>query len=142
MTRRAALAAIGLAAVSLAAAQAERPVAIEGKWLTDDRKAIVVIGHCGGELCGAIDKILDRRRNVPTVDIQNPDQRLRNRPLVGLTILSGFHADGSRWRGGHAYDPMTGKSYHSSLALDGAQHLIVTGCVLFFCRSMTWQRLS
>lgn len=142
MTRGAALAVIGLAAAGLAAAQAERPAPIEGKWLTDDGNAIVVIGHCGGELCGAIHKVLDRGRNVPTVDIQNPDQRLRSRPLIGLTVLSGFRPDGAGWRGGRAYDPKTGKSYRSSLALDGAQHLIVTGCVLFFCRSMIWQRLS
>ena len=135
------LAAAGLLAAG-AAAQTERPEAIEGKWLTDDGKAIVSIGHCGRELCGAIDKVLDRGRNVPTVDIQNPDQRLRNRPLVGLTILSGFHSDGSSWRGGRAYDPKTGRSYRSTLALDGARHLVVTGCVLFICRSMIWQRLS
>ncbi len=86
--------------------------------------------------------MLDKRKNVPTVDIENPDQNLRNRPLVGLTVLSGFRANGESWRGGKAYDPKTGRSYRSTLALDGTRRLVVTGCILFFCRSMTWQRLS
>lgn len=141
MRRLAALAAAGLLVAASGPAQADRSVAIEGHWLTDDGKAIVTIGPCGRDLCGAIDKVLDHGRDVPTADVQNPDQRLRDRPLVGLTILSGFRPDGASWRGGRAYDPKTGRSYRSTLALDGARHLVVTGCVLFLCRSMIWQRL-
>jgi uncharacterized protein (DUF2147 family) len=131
----------GLVAGSTAAAQGGPP-RIEGKWLTDDGTAVVVIGRCGDTVCGAIGKVLDRDKNIPTVDIENPDARLRGRPLVGLTVLSGFRPDGASWRGGRAYDPKTGRSYRSSLALDGEQRLVVTGCVLFICRSMVWQRLS
>ena len=35
--------------------------------------------------------------------------------------------------------PTEGNSY---AMLDGDKRLIVTGCVLFICRSMVWQRLS
>jgi uncharacterized protein (DUF2147 family) len=120
-----------------------QPVAgVEGRWLTDDGKAVVVIDRCGGEICGAIARVLDKGSNVSTVDVENPDRHLRNRPLVGLTVLSGFRPDGASWRGGRAYDPKTGRSYRSTLALDGARRLVVTGCILFICRSMIWQRLS
>jgi uncharacterized protein (DUF2147 family) len=133
---------LGLVFASAAPAQPENRPRIEGKWLTDDGKAVVVIDRCGGAICGAIATVLDKGKNVPTADIENPDQRLRSRPLVGLTILSGFRPEGAGWRGGRAYDPKTGKSYRSTLALDGNRRLIVTGCVLFICRSMIWQRLS
>ncbi len=136
------IATIGLVLASGAAARPGQTAGIEGKWLTDDGKAVVVIDHCGQAICGAIATVLDKGRDVPTVDAENPDQRLRNRPLVGLTILSGFRPDGMSWRGGRAYDPKTGRSYRSTLALDGARRLVVTGCILFFCRSMIWQRLS
>jgi uncharacterized protein (DUF2147 family) len=136
------IAAIGLALAGGAAAQPGQTPGIEGKWLTDDGKAVVVIDHCGEEICGKIATVLDRRSNVPTVDIENPDRRLRNRPIVGLKVLSGFRAAGESWRGGKAYDPKTGRSYRSTLALDGARRLVVTGCILFICRSMIWQRLS
>jgi uncharacterized protein (DUF2147 family) len=131
---------LGLFSVGAAAAQPTPP--IEGRWLTDDGKAVVVIDRCGQEICGAIATVLDKRRDVPTTDVNNPDPQLRNRPIVGLTILSGFQPDGDGWRGGRAYDPKSGKSYRSTLALDGTKRLVVTGCVLFFCRSMIWQRLS
>lgn len=130
----------GLLLAGAAAAQPALP--IQGRWLTDDGKAVVVIDRCGHEICGAIATVLDKGRNVPTTDVNNPDPQLRNRPIVGLPVLSGFQPDGDRWRGGRAYDPKSGKSYRSTLELDGAKHLIVTGCVLFFCRSMVWQRLS
>jgi uncharacterized protein (DUF2147 family) len=142
MTTTPLIAAIGLVLAGSAAAQPGQTPGIEGKWLTDDGKAVVVIDRCGEEICGKIATVLDKRRNVPTVDIENPDQSLRNRPIVGLKILSGFRADREGWRGGKAYDPKTGRSYRSTLALDGARRLVVTGCILFICRSMIWQRLS
>ena len=142
MTPARLIAAIGLLLAGSAAAQPGPATGIEGTWLTDDGKAVVVIDRCGNEICGAIATVLDKGRNVPTVDIENPDRRLRNRPIVGLKVLSGFRADGASWRGGRAYDPKTGRSYRSTLALDGARRLVVTGCILFICRSMIWQRLS
>ena len=132
----------GLALATSAGAQPGRSPGIEGKWLTDDGKAVVVIDRCGQEICGAIATVLDKGQNVPTVDAENPDQRLRNRPIVGLKVLSGFRAEGASWRGGKAYDPKTGRSYRSTLALDGARRLVVTGCILFICQSKIWQRLS
>ena len=132
----------GLSLCASAAAQPGQMPGIEGKWLTDDGKAVVVIDRCGQEICGAIASVLDKGSNVPSVDVENPDQRLRSRPLVGLKVLSGFRAEGTAWRGGRAYDPKTGRSYRSTLVLDGTRRLVVTGCILFVCRSMIWQRLS
>ena len=133
---------LGLFVGSGAAAQPGPTPGIEGKWLTDDGKAVVVIDRCGQEICGAIATVLDKGKNVPTADVENPDERLRNRPILGLKVLSGFRAAGASWRGGKAYDPKTGRSYRSTLTLDGARRLVVTGCILFICRSMIWQRLS
>lgn len=63
------------------------------------------------------------------------------RPLVGLPILTGFRPSGSAYKGGRAYDPKTGNSYRSTLAMDGTDRLVLTGCVLFFCQSKYWTRL-
>src|SRR5690349_10010144 len=101
------IAAIGLILAGSAAAQPGQTTGIEGKWLTDDGKAVVVIDRCGEEICGKIATVLDKGKNVPTVDVENPDQHLRNRPILGLKVLSGFRADGENWRGGKAYDPKT-----------------------------------
>jgi uncharacterized protein (DUF2147 family) len=75
-----------------------------------------------------------------TTDRNNPDPRLRGRPIVGLTILSGFGRSGNIWTGGRAYDPKAGRSYRSNLALNPDGSLKVTGCVLFICQSQRWTR--
>ena len=114
---------------------------IEGLWLNDDRKGLVRIAPCGARLCGTIVKVLDRRPGAPATDIHNPDPALRGRPFVGLQVLTGFAPAGSGWSGGRAYDPETGKSYRSTLALNPDGSLKVTGCVLFICESRRWTRV-
>ncbi|WP_336952985.1 DUF2147 domain-containing protein [Sphingobium aromaticivastans] len=115
---------------------------IAGLWLTDDHKGVVRIEPCGPYLCGRVARILDRDPAVPRTDVNNPDSRLRNRPILGLTTLWGFSRAGQVWRGGRAYDPQTGKSYRSTLQLDADGSLKVTGCVLFICQSRRWTRVG
>jgi uncharacterized protein (DUF2147 family) len=115
--------------------------AIEGQWLTDDGKAVVMIDHCGAALCGRINRVMDRTPGIPTTDVHNPDARLRNRPITGLVILTGFMNERGKWVGGRAYDPKTGNSYRSRLELNADYSLRVTGCVLLFCQSKRWKRI-
>jgi uncharacterized protein (DUF2147 family) len=116
------------------------PASVEGRWLTDDREGVVSIVACGTQLCGRIVEVLDREPGVPSTDVNNPDLRLRRRPLVGLLTLWGFRHDGDTWDGGRAYDPKSGKSYRSSLTVERDGTLRVTGCVLFVCESRYWTR--
>ena len=88
---------------------------IVGRWLTDDRSAVVRIDRCGRSLCGVIERVLDPR--APARDINSPDRANRSRPLIGTTVLSGFGAAGDEWSGGRAYDPKSGRSYRSTLAV-------------------------
>lgn len=113
---------------------------IEGAWLTDDHKAIVAIRPCGRAMCGYIDKVLNKDPSVPRTDVENSDPRLRGRPILGLPVLTGFTPAGSVWKGGRAYDPKTGRSYRSTLGLNGDGSLKVTGCILFICQSQRWTR--
>ncbi len=137
---------IGTAALLLVAGRFSAAEAfnssIEGRWLTDDGKAVVTIGHCGETLCGNISKVLDTAPGVPRTDVNNPEARSRGRPILGLPVLTGFRLNGRRWTGGHAYDPKTGNSYRSVIELNGDGSLKVTGCVLFFCESKRWLRQS
>lgn len=120
---------------------AEAPAAIDGMWLTDDHKGVVRIAPCGELLCGYIARVLAKDPGAPTTDANNPDAHLRARPLVGLRTLWGFRRNGAAWDGGRAYDPQSGKSYRSSLALERDGSLKLTGCVLFICESRHWTRL-
>jgi uncharacterized protein (DUF2147 family) len=126
-----------LIALPLAAPlQAAEPVT--GLWLTDTKDGIVEIAQCGGRLCGRLARTLVPIKGPPS-DRNNPDPALRNRPIIGLPILTGFVADKTLWRG-TAYDPKNGKSYRSTLQRTGPSTLKLTGCVAIFCRSVTWTR--
>lgn len=112
---------------------------VTGRWVTDDGKAIVTIAECGRTVCGRISRILAPIPDGPPVDANNPDQALRKRPILGLTVLSSFTADGETWKG-RIYSPEEGKTYRSVMRRAGTDTIAVKGCVLFFCKSQTWTR--
>lgn len=113
---------------------------VEGRWLTDDGKGIVTVARCGASVCGRITRVLDSEPYVPSTDVNNPDGRLRSRPIVGLLVLYGFTFRDGKWSGGTAYDPKSGSSYRASLATGADGSLKLTGCVLFICKSKRWVR--
>ena len=127
-----------LPALALAAGAAAAPAPITGRWLTEGGKAVVEIAPCGKQLCGRIARVLKYTPGKPHTDVNNPDPTLRNRPIEGTTILTGFTADDDRWRG-RIYDPESGKTYRSEL-VGGGNTLDVKGCIAFFCRSQAWTR--
>ena len=113
---------------------------INGNWITQDKDAIVKIGPCGKTICGRIAKYLVTPPNgVDQRDINNPNEKLRSRKLLGTAVLTGFKRDGNKWRG-RIYDPKTGKSYRSVVQLQGANGLKVEGCIAFFCQGQNWRR--
>lgn len=114
------------------------PASINGKWKTEDKDAIVTINKCGASLCGKITQFLVTPPDgLGQKDVNNPDKNLRNRTILGLSFLTGFKADGNKWKG-RVYDPKSGKSYKSILykAKDG--RLVVKGCIAFFCSTQRW----
>lgn len=135
-------AATGLAILALHAAPAAAQSTINGNWLTDGGKAIVTIGRCGETICGRIARILVRTPDENQRDVNNPDAALRNRPIEGLRVLTGFRRDGDRYRHGRIYDPESGRSYNARLRLNADGSLRVTGCLSIGwpCQSQTWTR--
>ncbi|MEM1052095.1 MAG: DUF2147 domain-containing protein [Pseudomonadota bacterium] len=125
-------------AASASTAYAAEPIA--GRWVTEERDAVVEIKQCGSTTCGRIARFLitppdgaDQR------DINNPKPDLRKRKLLGLPILTQFREDGSKWRG-RIYDPNNGKSYRSVIQRKGANTIEVSGCIGPFCQTQTWRR--
>lgn len=132
-------------AAAFSAAFVGTPVAaqsVTGNWLTEDNRAIVAIGRCGNAICGEIRRVLVATPEEDQRDVNNPDPALRNRPIEGARVLTGFRRDGEAYRGGEIYDPENGRTYGARLELVGANRLKVTGCVLggIICRSQYWTR--
>ena len=132
--------AIFTAFISLNASPAFAAEPITGRWVTQDKDAVVEIKKCGSVICGRIAKFLitppdgaDQR------DINNPDANLRKRKLLGLAILTRFSKDDDLWRG-RIYDPNRGRTFRSVIRRTGANTIEVKGCVSFICQTQVWRR--
>lgn len=57
---------------------------------------------------------------TPLTDNKNPDESLRDRPVVGVDILQGFsYAGNGKYTGGKVYDITHGKIYDGIITIDG-----------------------
>jgi uncharacterized protein (DUF2147 family) len=78
-------------------------------------------------------------------DSKNPDPQLRNRDLVGLTILKNFVFSGDNtWEDGSIYDPKNGKTYSCVITLSSLDKLEVRGYlgISLFGRTEIWTRIE
>lgn len=120
----------------------------EGVWMTEGGKARIRIEPCGDGLCGRI-VWLPKPNNAdgtPRRDRKNPNPALRNRPLLGMQILTGFRRDAkkpNRWTGGRIYDAGGGRSYRAVLTIRKDGRLNVRGYVAvpLFGGSQNWTRV-
>lgn len=141
----------GLAMAAPLAAEPERAGTgdIRGLWIDhrdpQKRKVAVWIDDCDGLLCGHVywlKKPLSASGR-PKRDQHNPDARLRDRPLCGLRILSGFRrtAEGA-WDSGQIYNPNDGRTFSSTMTLGSDGALRVSGYVglSLFGKTVEWVR--
>jgi len=133
---------------------ADQADAILGVWTTQDGKARVEIVLQNGLYLGHIVWLkeplypADDHQGMsgkPKVDRMNPDLGLQTRPIVGLTLVNGFHYSGSDvWTGGTIYDPESGKTYSCKLSLmsDGTLQVRGYAGISIFGRTEIWQRYT
>lgn len=78
-----------------------------------------------------------------TLDVKNPSRHLRNRPLVGLEIISGltFHPDNGQWIKGEMYAPEKGMTVNLRIEKAGETELVAVGSKLLFNKTLRWERL-
>jgi uncharacterized protein (DUF2147 family) len=94
-----------------------------GIWLTEEKEGKVRIEPCGVNLCGYS---VDAKTN------QN-----------GEKVLINMKAAKDKWTG-RIYDPNSGSTYDSTIALKGSDNLRVQGCAFggMFCGGQTWTRVN
>jgi uncharacterized protein (DUF2147 family) len=138
------LAAAILLTASGAAAQSAAPV---GLWQTvnesGQREALVRITEVDGELRGHVVTVFSPPAPSPNPLCEECPGELKNKPVVGLQILSGMRKDGERYSGGEILDPDNGRFYSCTLRLvDEGRKLEVRGFIgiSLFGRTQTWLR--
>ncbi|MDI1354653.1 MAG: DUF2147 domain-containing protein [bacterium] len=107
-----------------------------GTWLTSNGDSKVTIKKgLNGKFSGEIVWLKEPNRDgKPKTDHKNPDEKLRSRPTLGLTILSGFKYDvgDKEWQDGTIYDPKEGKTYKCIMWFDSdPKQLHVKGYIGF-----------
>lgn len=116
---------------------------IQGRWRTDDGKAIITVAPCSAgstALCGRISRFLVPEPAGGARDTNNPDRALRTRALMGVQVLSNLTRSGNSWTG-RGYSPEEGRNFNATVTTEGSR-LNVRGCVAIFCRTVVWTRGS
>lgn len=121
----------------------DRPEGALGRWIMTNGKITVEVEDCGGNLCGRIVDMAEplTKDGTPKVDKRNPDPQRRNAPLIGLTVLQDMSPGGENEWQGRIYNADDGRTYASKMKLAGDK-MKVKGCVLVFCKSMTFNRVN
>lgn len=135
-----------LALASPALAQTAEADLVIGNWLVQDKKAKVQIYKKGDRYFGKIVwlKEPDDEQGNPKVDKENPEEKQRSRPILGMVMLRDFEYDEDLvWEDGDIYDPKNGKTYSCKMTLsEDGRSLDVRGYIgiSLIGRTQTWTR--
>ncbi len=118
---------------------------VEGVWLSADGTGWIKIELGAAGLIGSIAGSPDEsgQRKPTDKDDLNSDPALRDRLLLGLTIMDGFtYAGEGKWKNGRIYDPNSGKTYKCKLTLVDENTLELRGYIgiSLLGRTETWTR--
>ncbi len=123
----------------------ESPV---GLWRTiDDKtgkeKSLVRIVEANGELRATIEKLFREPHEEPNPNCDKCPGDRKNKPVLGMMIMTGLKKAGSEFEGGEILDPANGKIYRVKMwTAEGGKKLNVRGFigVSLLGRTQVWIR--
>lgn len=114
-------------------AQTHKADDIVGTWLNQEATGKITLYKENGKYFGKLVWLrepTDKVTGLPRTDIENPDEKLKTRPLIGLVNMKDFSFDGKEeWSGGTIYDPKNGKTYKCYIQFESPTKLKVRGYV-------------
>jgi uncharacterized protein (DUF2147 family) len=105
---------------------------ILGVWLTKEGKGHVKISRYGDYFSGRIIWLKepnDPDTGKPKLDKNNPNEKMRNTPILNYLVLQNFKFDDGVWTGGTIYDPTSGDTYKCKMKMQDRNTLEVRGFV-------------
>lgn len=122
---------------------------IVGIWWNDEKTSKIEVEKKDGKYIGTIVYMIPEKyeNGAPPKDVENPDESLRDRSIVGLQILEGFEYDAKKeeWKEGLIYDPESGKTYDCYAWFESTDLLKLKGFVAgirWMGKSSEWYRTS
>jgi uncharacterized protein (DUF2147 family) len=134
-----------LLTLTLAWAQKE-PDTPMGIWMNEEKEARFEIFKCGDKLCGKIIWLKEPlRKGKPKTDDQNPNPKLKARPILGMLFMKDFEYKGNnKWDEGTIYDPKSGKTYSCYMKVITKDKMEVKGYIgiSLIGRTQLWSRVK
>ena len=113
--------------------------------------------HSKNDETGKVDSVIEvyeknGKAFAKIIEIKNPDRKNavcdlcegnnKNKPILGLNILTGLQKDGDEWSGGQILDPRNGKVYKCYILLENPDKLKIRGYIGFALIGKTayWER--
>ena len=127
---------IAATSITVAAAVAPTPSAINGTWLNPDGTVAVRTGDCAGRLCGWISWA------SPEAVQDAKDSGIER--LIGTELLQNYRSEApGRWRG-TVFVPDMGHSFSSRITQLSQNDLKISGCLFggFICKSQVWHKVA
>ena len=134
-----------LCCAALNASAADSPL---GVWRTIDdqsgkEKSLVRITEVNGELHGTIEKLFRNPNEEQHPNCDKCTGEKKNKPVIGMTILTGLKLKDGEYAGGEILDPANGKIYRCKMwTSEGGKKLNVRGFigVALLGRTQVWIR--
>ena len=112
---------------------------VTGDWLVAEKTAVIRVQPCSTGMCGYI--VWTKNAPAGATDKNNPDPAKRNRPVIGLQMITMKAAAAKNRYEGEIYNGEEGKVYTGSIQLVNEKTLRIEGCVLgFLCGGENWAR--
>lgn len=108
---------------------AQKPDDIIGKWYTEGKECIVEIYKTGEKYFGKFAWFKSEYDTKNKKDINNPNENLRSRLVLGTTFMTDFVFDDDEWVDGRVYNPEDGNTYKAILSLEDENTLKMRGYV-------------
>ena len=120
--------------------------AMLGVWETGNGKARIKVDKTQDKYNGRIVWLREpnNEEGKPKVDKNNPDEKLRTKPLLGYSLLKNFYfVEKEVWDAGTIYDPETGSTYSCTITMTDVNTLDVRGYIglSLFGRTDVWKRV-
>jgi uncharacterized protein (DUF2147 family) len=115
---------------------------ILGIWLNEDKSTKIEIYKADDTYSGKIVWIaqLEKNPKFNPEDKNNPDPKLRNRPILGMDIITGLHYSGENWVNGSIYAPKRGIYADCEVKLTSNSELTMLVSKSGFTKKQIWTR--
>lgn len=93
-----------------------------GLWELSDKSGKTMFFKLKGKYCGKLvwgKNVVKSDKVTSKKDLKNPNEKLRNRDVLGIIYIWGLKYEDGQYTDGYVYDPTSGKTYNCKMWFEG-----------------------